>query len=81
LPLEYVNDASHDQDPLASYGRMNYAKLKAVSRKYDPGQVFQRLSNGGFLLRDADEEGLEWVSTHWRGASQVAMEHRPDFGF
>ncbi|KAL4945676.1 hypothetical protein BDV06DRAFT_230146 [Aspergillus oleicola] len=46
----YMNDASRDQNPLASYGQGNLERLKDVSRKYDPGQVFQRLQNGGFLL-------------------------------
>ncbi|KAK3935413.1 bifunctional solanapyrone synthase [Diplogelasinospora grovesii] len=47
----YMNDCARDQNPLAGYGRENIAKLKAVSRKYDRGQVFQRLQNDGFLLR------------------------------
>jgi len=74
-----VNDASQDQDPMPSYGRTNYAKLKAVSRIYDPAQVFQRLSNGGFLLRGADEE--EWVPRNWRGMSEVVTEYHLQFGF
>ncbi|KAL2164998.1 hypothetical protein VTH06DRAFT_294 [Thermothelomyces fergusii] len=48
----YLNDASRDQNPLASYGRANVARLRAVAAKYDPAGVFQQLQNGGFLLRD-----------------------------
>ena len=47
----YMNDCSHDQDPLGSYGAENVAKLCEVSQKYDPGQVFQKLQHDGFLLR------------------------------
>ncbi len=47
----YMNDAGRDQNPLGSYGAQNIAKLKAISRKYDPAQVFQKLQNDGFLLR------------------------------
>ncbi|KAL4931672.1 FAD-binding oxidoreductase [Aspergillus undulatus] len=46
----YMGDASRDQNLLASYGEENLERLKAVSLKYDPGQVFQRLQNNGFLL-------------------------------
>ncbi|KAL9115567.1 MAG: hypothetical protein Q9187_007280 [Circinaria calcarea] len=46
----FMNDASRDQNPLAAYGSTNVEKLKAVSRKYDPSQVFQTLQNDGFLL-------------------------------
>ncbi|KAL2190315.1 FAD linked oxidase-like protein [Thermothelomyces heterothallicus CBS 203.75] len=48
----YLNDASRDQNPLASYGPANVARLKAVAAKYDPDRVFQTLQNDGFLLRD-----------------------------
>ncbi|KXX73295.1 Bifunctional solanapyrone synthase [Madurella mycetomatis] len=47
----YMNDCSRDQDPLTSYGAHNVAKLRAISKKYDPDQVFQRLQHDGFLLR------------------------------
>ena len=50
VPFLFMNDASRDQDPLASYGSINVEKLRAVSRKYDPSQLFQTLQNGGFLL-------------------------------
>ncbi|ROV92195.1 hypothetical protein VMCG_09279 [Cytospora schulzeri] len=47
----YTNDASRDQNPMATYGAANIAKLKAIALKYDPEQVFQTLQNDGFLLR------------------------------
>lgn len=50
VPFVYMNDASRDQNPLASYGSDNVAKLKDVSQKYDPKQIFQTLQNSGFLL-------------------------------
>jgi len=53
LPFVYMNDASRDQNPLASYGSASLARLKGVARAYDPLQVFQRLQNGGFLLSRA----------------------------
>ncbi|RYP05144.1 hypothetical protein DL764_003998 [Monosporascus ibericus] len=46
----YMNDASRDQSPLASYGEENVQKLKDVALKYDPTQLFQNLLNGRFLL-------------------------------
>ncbi|KAM3426436.1 hypothetical protein NHJ13734_009465 [Beauveria thailandica] len=53
IPFIFMNDASRDQNPLASYGQANVARLKAVAHKYDPKDVFQNLQNGGFLLRKA----------------------------
>ena len=50
VPFLFMNDASRDQNPLATYGSTNLERLKAVSRKYDPSQMFQTLQNGGFLL-------------------------------
>ncbi|EFQ89092.1 hypothetical protein PTNB73_07272 [Pyrenophora teres f. teres] len=50
LPFEYMNDASRDQNPLASYGPENLASLVKVSQKYDAEQLFQTLQNNGFLL-------------------------------
>ncbi|KAK4222534.1 FAD binding domain-containing protein [Podospora fimiseda] len=49
----YLNDASRDQNPLVSYGASNLARLKSIAAKYDTGQVFQKLQNGGFLLSKA----------------------------
>lgn len=50
IPFVYLNDASRDQNPLASYGCKNVAKLKQIALKYDAKQLFQTLQNGGFLL-------------------------------
>lgn len=50
IPFVFMNDASRDQNPLASYGAASLEKLRAVSQKYDPTQLFQRLQNDGFLL-------------------------------
>jgi Berberine and berberine like. len=46
----YMNDASRDQNPIASYRSTNVHRLQQVARKYDPKQVFQRLQNDGFLI-------------------------------
>ncbi|KAJ4410612.1 hypothetical protein N0V82_009203 [Gnomoniopsis sp. IMI 355080] len=46
----YHNDASRDQNPISTYGTDNIAKLKDISAKYDPNQVFQKLQGNGFLL-------------------------------
>ncbi|KAK8085978.1 FAD linked oxidase-like protein [Apiospora phragmitis] len=50
VPFLYMNDASRDQDPIATYGSKNENKLKEVSLRYDGEQVFQKLQNNGFLL-------------------------------
>ncbi|OTA98694.1 hypothetical protein M426DRAFT_325766 [Hypoxylon sp. CI-4A] len=50
LPFLFTNDASRDQNPLASYGTDNISKLKQVSLKYDADQFFQKQQNDGFLL-------------------------------
>lgn len=46
----YHNDASRDQNPIATYGADNIAKLKDIAARYDPSQVFQKLQGNGFLL-------------------------------
>jgi hypothetical protein len=46
----YMNYASQFQDPITSYGADNVAKLTAVSKKYDPTQVFQNLHSSYFKL-------------------------------
>ncbi|EPS36796.1 hypothetical protein H072_9662 [Dactylellina haptotyla CBS 200.50] len=46
----YQNYAALQQDVFPSYGSANYAKLKAVSRKYDPTGVWQKLQPGYFKL-------------------------------
>jgi hypothetical protein len=50
LPWVYLNYADQCQDPLLSYGKENLQKLRAVCRKYDPHQVFQKLCPGGFKV-------------------------------
>ncbi|TGJ86590.1 hypothetical protein E0Z10_g2193 [Xylaria hypoxylon] len=50
LSFVFMNDASRDQDPLASYGAESLEKLRQVAARYDPGRVFQTLQHGGFLL-------------------------------
>ncbi|CAG8980498.1 hypothetical protein HYALB_00013099 [Hymenoscyphus albidus] len=50
LPHLFMNDASRDQNPVASYGTDNIQKLKNIALKYDPSQLFQKLQNSGFLL-------------------------------
>lgn len=51
--LQYLNYAFQDQDPLGGYGPAALAKIRAASKKYDPGQVFQKLIPGGFKLAGA----------------------------
>ncbi|KAJ5655255.1 hypothetical protein N7507_007205 [Penicillium longicatenatum] len=46
----YQNYASAGQDVFSGYGQKNLARLKAVSAKYDPDQVFQKLQPGYFKL-------------------------------
>ncbi|KGO64138.1 FAD linked oxidase, N-terminal [Penicillium italicum] len=50
VSFTYMNDASRDQNPLASYGATNVKKLKATANKYDPKQMLQKLQHNGFLL-------------------------------
>lgn len=49
----FMNDASREQDPLASYGSANLAKLKTIATKYDPTGFFQKQQNNGFLVSKA----------------------------
>lgn len=46
----YQNYAAKQQNVLASYGNTNLAKLKAISAKYDPSKVWQKLQPGYFKL-------------------------------
>ncbi|KAL8858221.1 MAG: hypothetical protein Q9178_005233 [Gyalolechia marmorata] len=46
----YLNYAAPGQDPISGYGAGNKANLRAVSRKYDPDQVFQKAVPGAFKL-------------------------------
>jgi hypothetical protein len=48
--FQYLNYAGPGQNPLASYGASNLAKLRVASKKYDPHGVFQRQVPGGFKL-------------------------------
>ena len=57
---QYVNYAYADQDPIGSYGEANIEYLKAVSKKYDPGQVFQKLVPGGWKLGDAGKRKKQY---------------------
>lgn len=49
-PYLYQNYAALQQDVFPGYGKENYAKLKAISTKYDPSRVFQKLQPGYFKL-------------------------------
>ena len=51
LPFIFMNNATTTQDPITGYGTTHVERLKEVSRKYDPEQVFQVLQTDGFLLR------------------------------
>ncbi|RYO81037.1 hypothetical protein DL762_007340 [Monosporascus cannonballus] len=48
----YQNYASQAEDPIDGYGPESKAKLLAVSQKYDPTGVFQRLQPGYFKLKE-----------------------------
>ncbi|KAF1973574.1 FAD-binding domain-containing protein [Bimuria novae-zelandiae CBS 107.79] len=50
LELEFLNDASYEQNPLKSYGDESLEFMRKVAAKYNPGSVFQRLQPEGFLL-------------------------------
>lgn len=54
LPWVYMNYADKSQQPLASYGVENIKRMKAAAAKYDPEQMFQKLSPGGFKISDVD---------------------------
>ena len=51
-PFKYLNYANRGQNILMgdAYGPVNMAKLRATSKKYDPGQIFQKAVPGGFKL-------------------------------
>ncbi|OJD36444.1 fad linked oxidase-like protein [Diplodia corticola] len=53
LPLRFMNDANLEQNVLGSYGAGNLARLRDISEKYDPQQLFQTLQNNGYLLSKA----------------------------
>ncbi|RYP92192.1 hypothetical protein DL770_001699 [Monosporascus sp. CRB-9-2] len=48
----YLDYADESQDVLRSYGAENAELMRAVSRKYDPQQVFQCFCPSGFKLVD-----------------------------
>lgn len=60
-PWQYLNYAFEDQDPIGSYGEENVDYLKAVSRKYDPEQTFQKLIPGGWKLGDAGKRNKRFI--------------------
>lgn len=39
-----------------SYGQHNLERLKSIAKKYDPGSIFQKLQNGGWLVSKARGE-------------------------
>ncbi|CAJ2500913.1 Uu.00g037660.m01.CDS01 [Anthostomella pinea] len=47
---EYINYAYSWQDPLASYGVQNVAKIREMAAKFDPQGIFQTRAPGGFKI-------------------------------
>lgn len=58
----YMNYASQYQNVVGSYGEENKARLKKISEKYDPKQVFQKLQPGYFKLDRAPIPDSEYFS-------------------
>jgi hypothetical protein len=54
----YMNYASPWQNVVAGYGAANQAKLKSISKKYDPTGVFEKLQPGYFKLSGAPKGEL-----------------------
>jgi hypothetical protein len=52
-PYLYMNYASPWQDVVAGYGAASQARLKSISKKYDPTGVFEKLQPGYFKLEGA----------------------------
>lgn len=48
--FKYLNYATEWQDVISGYGAENLAKLRKVSRRFDPHAVFQRNVPGGFKI-------------------------------
>ncbi|KAK2627165.1 hypothetical protein QTJ16_003131 [Diplocarpon rosae] len=48
--FKYLNYAYKTQEPIKGYGSKNVAKLRRVSKKYDPTGMFQKLVPGGWKL-------------------------------
>jgi FAD/FMN-containing dehydrogenase len=57
-PYLYMNYASPWQDVVAGYGKANQARLKSISKKYDPTGVFETLQPGYFKLSGAPQGAL-----------------------
>ena len=53
LPYIFPNTAHSTQNVMKGYGSKSLEKLKAVSKKYDRKQVFQRLLYGGWPVTKA----------------------------
>lgn len=49
-PFLYMNYGAPEQKVVQSYGEENCAKLRMISEKYDPEQVFQKLQPGHHKL-------------------------------
>lgn len=49
-PYIFLNDAFPDQKVFRSYGTESFKRMKEISRKYDPTQMFQKQVPGGFKL-------------------------------
>jgi FAD/FMN-containing dehydrogenase len=54
----YMNYASPWQDVITGYGATNQARLKSISKKYDPTGVFEKLQPGYFKLSGAPKGQL-----------------------
>jgi FAD/FMN-containing dehydrogenase len=46
----YLNYASEEQDPIASYGHDNVDRLRRISQRVDPDKIFTHAVPGGFKL-------------------------------
>lgn len=49
-PYVYLNYAAKEQEALASYGKENLERMRAVARDSDLEDVFQELISGGHKL-------------------------------
>lgn len=54
---EYINYAYDWQDPLATYGEENIARIRAAAAKYDPEGVFQNRAPGGYKITRSRGDG------------------------
>ncbi|KAI5841760.1 hypothetical protein DFP73DRAFT_515533 [Morchella snyderi] len=54
-PFQYLNYASEDQDPIASYGKESVKALTKLQKEYDPMGVFTKLVKGGFKIPKRSE--------------------------